>query len=305
MTWSSRCSGADSPQDGYSCGLWTLLHILSLGVAERHESVVGDIQRLSVSYAGRVMRSFIDLFFIHCESCRHLWITLYDEACCELHNSDHSIAERTNPDLNSEQQDWRQLAFWIWEIHNEISVQSKHAQGKGHYNKFSHIASTNLLWPSPLECPSCWQSKKSGNGKMTTDMNAYDRNAVYNHLKQTYWSRGVHNNRHILIDKWTKAKRHLSMQHLRERMQSHRGLTFNVVLLTVCVFWLVVARCKYHAPYYGARRRRKDEYDHRHNGDFDFESLPYQRTRYRSQQATKRTNRRSGFDKRGYHNYNL
>ena len=121
MTWSSRCNSADSSQDGYSCGLWSLLHIISIGVAERHDAVVGDSDRLSVTYAGRVMRSFIDEFFVHCEACRQLFCALYDEACCELHNSDHSIADRTVSD-SVDDQDLRQLAFWISALINVPGV---------------------------------------------------------------------------------------------------------------------------------------------------------------------------------------
>ena len=296
MSWSTRCSGADSSQDGYSCGLWMLLHIISLGVKERHDAVVGDIDRLSVSYAGHVMRSFIDEFFIHCETCRQLWIALYDEACCELHNSDHSIADKTTSDSNNKDQDWRQLALWVWEIHNEITVRTKHAAGKGYYSKYSHIASTKLLWPSPIDCPMCWQSTGNGNGQ-TTNMNSYDPDATYNHLKKTYWPRGIHNNRHILLDKWTKAKRHLSMQHLRQRMRSTRGLTVNIVLWVLCICWLILTKCK--QPYRTSQRRKvKAQYYDEDIDGCSFERNHMQRNprnTFRTQHAIKRSNGRSRF----------
>ncbi|KAL3774707.1 hypothetical protein HJC23_002007 [Cyclotella cryptica] len=273
MTWSPRCSRSipDNFQDGYACGLWSLLHILSLGVAERHSAVVGDVDRLSPSYAGHVIRSFIDIFFIHCETCRKLWVTLYDEACCELHNADHSTANKVKEDASNDETDWRQLAFWIWEIHNEISVQAKHSAGKGYYNKYSHTASSDLLWPSLHDCPTCWQTTNSGNGQLA-DMNLYDRDAVYGILKDTYWIKGVHNNRHILLDKWTKTKRSLSLQHLRDRMDSHRGLTLNAFLLMACLFWLLYARYRdqtrrlcYLFGYQGHRRKKRMQALHHHD----------------------------------------
>jgi hypothetical protein len=249
MVWSPRCSsGEQGLQDGYSCGLWALMHILSIGVEERHGAVVGDVERLSPSYAGRVISSFIDRFFIHCENCRKLFTTLYDEACCALHNSDHSIADATAQDAIGDDQDWRDLAIWIWEIHNEVSVRTRHSFRKG-YNKFPHKASTSLLWPSLEECPKCWQTKTSGSGQLI-DMNSYDRDAVYKYLKETYWIKGIHNNRHILLDKWSNSKRHLSLQHLRERMDSHRGLTMNAFLLIACILWLLFSRCKHRMRYF-------------------------------------------------------
>jgi hypothetical protein len=280
-------------------------------VAERHDAVVGDVDRLSVSYAGHVMRSFIDKFFIHCETCRQLWIALYDEACCSLHNSDHSIADRANLDASSEDQDLRQLAFTVWEVHNEITVRTKNAAGKGYYSKYSHIASTNLLWPSPNECPKCWQSNTKSGNEMT-NMNSYDRDVIYRFLKQTYWSKGIHNNRHILLDKWTKTRRHLSMMHLREKMQSHGGLTINAFLLIVCLCWLIVVRYKQYTHRTTQRRKGKV---HQHNGD-DIDGLHQARRLssrksrqlkgevsyegFRAQQATRRSNGRSRFEGNRY-----
>jgi hypothetical protein len=311
MTWSTRCSGADNSQDGYSCGLWSLLHIISLGVAERHDAVVGDVDRLSVSYAGNVMRSFIDQFFVHCETCRQLWIDLYDEACCPLHNSDHSIAGRENSDATSEDQDWRQLAFTVWEVHNEITVRTKNAAGKGYYSKYSHIASTKLLWPSPNECPKCWQGNtKSANGMI--NMNSYDRDVVYRFLKQTYWSKGIHNNRHVLLDKWTKTRRHLSMMHLRGKMKKNASsLTINAILLAVCLIWLAVVRYNH---YMNRTRRRKGK-GSQHNGEGinalhrsrQFPSRNSKQSKgemsydgFRAQHATRRSNGRSRYEGNGF-----
>jgi hypothetical protein len=265
MTWSPRCSCSisDSAQDGYACGLWTLMHILSVGVAERHSAVVGDVDRLLPSYAGQVIRSFIDVFFVHCETCRKLWLGLYDEACCASHNSDHSIADKMKQDTSSDETDWRQLAFWIWEVHNEISVQTKHSAGIGYYNKYSHTASSALLWPSPQDCPKCWQTTTGGDGQLTY-MNLYNSDAVYGYLKDTYWVKGIHNNRHILLDKWTKTKRSLSLHHLRVKMDSHRGLTLNAFLLFVCLLWLLSARYRHRTRRlcylfdgHGHRRKKK------------------------------------------------
>ena len=41
-------------EGGYACGLWSLLHVLSVGAAERHTAVLGDADRVSVRRAGTV-----------------------------------------------------------------------------------------------------------------------------------------------------------------------------------------------------------------------------------------------------------
>lgn len=207
ITWSERCSGGsgdNSHDDPYSCGIWSLLHIISIGVAERHTSVVGDAQRVSAQYAGQSIRSFIDAFFIGCDSCKRSWMEMYDEACCGLHNSDHSLALANQ--LTGTDEQWKQLAIWIWEVHNEINIRRQRYKNP-----------TTLLWPSREECAKCWPSV---NGLMATSMDSFDQEELFNHLKRSYWISGHHNNRLVVIDRWSKAKRALSMKRLRDRMAS-------------------------------------------------------------------------------------
>lgn len=326
VIWSTGCSSSENTQDGYTCGLWALLHILSIGVAERHDAVVGDVERLSVSYAGHVIRSFIDQFFNHCETCRHLWLSLYDGVCCELHNSDRSIADRSDKMTKNDDQDRRQLALWIWEVHNEITVRTKHVTGKGYNSKYSHIASSDLLWPSLRDCPLCWQSNMNNDRGRVTNMNLYNHDEIYTHLRQIYWSKGIHNNRHILLDKWTAAKRHLSMQHLRERMRSNSGLKLNALLLILCITWLAIAYYKHRAGKTTSRRKLKvhhcDDHDivghrsrnHMHQNNHLFSRRSKQsksqvtRDDLRYHCKTKDSNSRSSIDSRRYyglHHYQL
>lgn len=229
-TWSPRCNvnGDDGSRGGYSCGILSLLHILSLGVAERHTSVVGDVDRVSVQHAGQVMRAFVDKFFIGCSSCSKTFTELYEEACCSAHNKNVELGVADN---------WKHLAFWIWSVHNTITAHRQYSAGKGYYNKYSRMASSNTLWPSRGDCSQCWL-KADGDGRVT-NMDSYDRDALYSHLKQTYWLSGAHNNRLIVLDRWTKAKRALSIQHLRVRMTSHWTFSefiINMTLLSVVLY---------------------------------------------------------------------
>jgi len=226
VTWSERCSGDsgdNSHADPYSCGIWSLVHIISIGVAERHTSVVGDAERVSVQHAGQSIRSFIDAFFIGCDSCKRSWIELYDEACCGLHNSDHSLA-LTNQLTGTDEQ-WKQLAIWIWEVHNEINIRLQRYKNP-----------TTLLWPSRDECAKCWPSV---NGLTATSMDSFDQEELFNHLKRSYWISGHHNNRLVVIDRWSKAKRALSMKRLRDRMASREFSIVGTFMRFLFVFVLL------------------------------------------------------------------
>lgn len=216
VRWSPRCQSRDGG-GGYSCGLWTLLHVLSVGVAERHTSVVGGAERVSVSYAGRVLRSFIAHFFVGCRSCRELWLELYDEVVVK-HRGEEG---------------WDSLAIWMWEVHNEITVRRQRSAGTGHYHPQLRMASSSSLWPPKEECPKCWASLTDDTG-LAMSMDSYDRAEVFGHLKKAFWPRGVHNNRLIVLD---KAKRLLSMQRLRARMAAHdwHRTVLAVHVLVACV----------------------------------------------------------------------
>eukprot|EP00581_Thalassiosira_minuscula_P015130 CAMPEP_0183712598 /NCGR_PEP_ID=MMETSP0737-20130205/7680_1 /TAXON_ID=385413 /ORGANISM="Thalassiosira miniscula, Strain CCMP1093" /LENGTH=708 /DNA_ID=CAMNT_0025941245 /DNA_START=110 /DNA_END=2232 /DNA_ORIENTATION=- len=221
VDWSRRC-GAEA-EGGYSCGLWTLLHILSVGVAERHTSVVGDSDIVTVKHAGEVMRSFIGNFFVGCDSCRKIFMELYDGACCGTDGGEEHL---TGTAAGGDNDDWRSLAIWIWEVHNEITVRRK------------QLARTEL-WPSREDCPKCWQGMTDDTGRIEMNADAYDRDELYNHLKKTYWPSGVHNNRLVVLKKWSKAKRALSMRRLRARMAEH-DWPLSAILFHLFVVYLVV-----------------------------------------------------------------
>lgn len=234
ITWSSGCSA--QAKGGYSCGIWSLLHILSIGVAERHASVVGDADTVSVNHAGQVMRSFIDKFFIGCNSCRELWIELYDEACCGASNTDN-LAELI-VEAGSKGDEWRNLSICIWKVHNEVTIRRQQSKGKGYYREQSRMASASSLWPRKEDCPGCWESLTDDTGQML-NMDSYDRKEIYDHLNKRYWPDGVHNNRLIVLGRWSKAKRALSIKRLRARMASHQW-PISVLILHVLVGWCIL-----------------------------------------------------------------
>mmetsp|Transcript_39364 Transcript_39364/g.82309 ORF Transcript_39364/g.82309 Transcript_39364/m.82309 type:complete len:273 (-) Transcript_39364:12-830(-) len=100
------------------------------------------------------------------------------------------------------------------------------------------MASKSSLWPSKEECPNCWQSLTDDTG-LVMNMDSYDKEALYNHLKKTYWPSGVHNNRLIVLARWSKAKRALSMKRLQARMAAHEW-PISVLVVHVLLAYLVI-----------------------------------------------------------------
>ena len=181
QTWSSRCAAGAG---GYSCGLWSLLHIVSVGVAERHGSVLGS-SRITVLQSGEVVRSFIETFFIGCQSCRVLFIDLYDE------HAEKSLAL----DVAEPNDDWRSLAIWLWDIHNEITIRVKSVNRmKGN----RRMALSSSLWPSGSECQACWHKGLTDDTGQVLSMDSYDTDELYRFLKKIYWP-SVVNNRLIVL----------------------------------------------------------------------------------------------------------
>lgn len=227
FTWSSRCTG--KANGGFICGLWSLLHILTVGVAERHSFVLGDTESVSVIHAGQVIRSFIEQFLLDCDSCRDPWIELFDENCSGMYDMDYSTSG--NPVDERIDDEWRFLALCVWKMH------------KG-YRKMDSSAS---LWPSQTDCPKCWQSMPGDNG-LLHNMDSTNRNELYNILKETYWQGGSHNNRLVVLNKLSKAKRALSMKRIRARMLTHHWSTSLLILnLFVACYMIRIFRPRWNS----------------------------------------------------------
>lgn len=165
-------------------------------------------------------------------------------------------------------------------MHNEVTINRDQSSGKGYYRKHSRMASTSSLWPPKEDCPTCWQSLTDDTGQ-AMNMDSYDQKELYNHLKKTYWPSGVHNNRLIVLDRWSKTKRSLAIKRLRARMAAH-SWSFSVLFfhaLAVCIMLRILfprwsmrtmrRMCLYkgHQRQHHVRRHRNTEHTKRRHVD--------------------------------------
>ncbi|KAL9180107.1 hypothetical protein ACHAXT_008077 [Thalassiosira profunda] len=74
--WSEQCRKSDD-RAGYSCGLWSLFHIISIGVNERHRAVLGAREQVSTAFVAKTIRNYVANFF-ECEQCRDYFVQMFD-----------------------------------------------------------------------------------------------------------------------------------------------------------------------------------------------------------------------------------
>ena len=189
MRWTQTCShGRDS--EGYACGMWALLHISSVGVAERHKAVLGGRERATTAHAALTIRNYIQYFFQHVcgHQCQSDFVAMYDGCgfrhCKRLKQS----KEKKTPPPEST---WREFALWLFEIHNDVTLRLISAKTASHgHTKLTAEEKEAAMWPPRHDCRTCRDDK--GN---------WNNDQVFEYLKTEYWPAGIHNWRFVVLDK--------------------------------------------------------------------------------------------------------
>jgi len=177
--WSEQCSKGIAGA-GYSCGLWSLFHIVSIGVIERHRAVLGAREQVSTSFVATTLRNYVDNFF-DCESCREYFVSMFD-SCGFNHCRRFKQTKKLPPP-----QSWDEFALWLWEVHNDVNTRLARLHST---DSNSGPIASQAPWPPTSECAACIDST----GKWDTD-------SVLSHLKSVYWPSGVQNFRFVVLKK--------------------------------------------------------------------------------------------------------
>ncbi|KAL7477182.1 hypothetical protein ACHAW6_002990 [Cyclotella cf. meneghiniana] len=199
------CTYEDN-ENGYTCGLWQLFHVMSVGVVEHNRH--GD-SIIPTRYASEVLRNYVENFF-QCEVCRMNFLYMYDSCAFDA-------CHRLSGEPSTSEHDWRELPLWLWETHNDVNVRlmgerlDRHSQPKP-----NDWESQQARWPSLFSCPNCWREDKS-----------WEEDEVFQHLHTVYWAG---NPTHIKIPSSDDV---LKNNIDRPRSWKIAGATFAVVLLLV------------------------------------------------------------------------
>ncbi|KAI2503323.1 Erv1 / Alr family [Fragilaria crotonensis] len=230
--WSRGCRKNDGSA-GFSCGVWKLLHVVTVGVAEHRggsnliES--GLMNQGTVVFApldaANAIRDYMFNFF-GCEECRDHFVSKYDD--CSFRRCDR-LAEEADA---ASADDWKQVALWMWEVHNDVNVRvdakkierlqkrlsSKHLQGAQHLTIVrKEEDEIRSIWPSLENCLVCF----GDDGKWNED-------SVFEFLERTYWDAPN-----------AKFDRLLTHRNLEGEDVSGGGFIWIMMLLAVAIIVLV------------------------------------------------------------------
>ncbi|XP_024993938.1 sulfhydryl oxidase 2-like isoform X1 [Cynara cardunculus var. scolymus] len=143
------CRGSKNDTRGFSCGLWVLLHSLSVRVED------GESQMAFTTTC-----DFIHQFFI-CEECRQHF---------------HSMCSRVSTPFSST----RDFVLWLWTTHNEVNKRLKKEEASLETGdpKFP-----KAIWPSKRLCPTCYASQNQNEESSSID---WDLDEVFKFLGNYY-----------------------------------------------------------------------------------------------------------------------
>ncbi|XP_016685674.2 sulfhydryl oxidase 2 isoform X1 [Gossypium hirsutum] len=165
------CHGSRNETRGFSCGLWVLMHSLSVRIED------GESQ-----FAFTSICDFIHNFFI-CEECRQHFY----EMCSRV----------TSPFKKS-----RDFALWLWSAHNEVNerLMKEEASLKTGDPKFP-----KTIWPPKQLCPSCYHLQ--GPKDKGTNQIDWDQNEVFKLLMSYYGNTliSLYKGKGVLADGRTNA----------------------------------------------------------------------------------------------------
>ncbi|XP_019160195.1 PREDICTED: sulfhydryl oxidase 2-like isoform X1 [Ipomoea nil] len=164
------CHGSTNDTRGFSCGLWVLLHSLSVRVEDGESEM-----------AFKATCDFIHNFFL-CDECREHF---------------HEMCSSVSSPLKTA----RDYVLWLWNAHNNVNdrlMKQEASLGTGD-PKFPKI-----IWPPKHLCPSCYlrQSKNGdGNNKIK-----WDDNEVFKFLVSYYGKTlTLHKDKELLVGDGDKA----------------------------------------------------------------------------------------------------
>jgi len=245
--WSRSCNKSRRRSvQGFACGFWKLLHIVSVGLAEHrggidHGLSIGSTasyptmeSAISPMKAADILREYMALFF-GCDVCSRNFLGRYDE--CDYHRCDR-LAENAI-DLTDDQ--WREFALYIWEVHNGISVGLFHdkveRKKEGGHTDYSHEDEIAVIWPNMEQCFQCLR-----------DDGTFSEDRVYGYLSETYWSGPEKDSNDDILREYERAL---------ERPLFSNGILYVSLSLMLIGAWIMKKRYIKHT---GLHKKNDDPY---------------------------------------------
>ena len=232
--------------------MWSLLHAVGAGAAERHRAVLGRRERATPAHAARVVRDYVEHFgrtLCGGDGGRERFVREFDgcglDRCRRL--GQHPAGAGAGggrkggggggggapPDDGSS---WREFSLWMFELHHEVTLRLREERNAA--------AAPDGMWPSPEACPRCRDGATGG----------WDGGAVLEHLKAEYWPSGVQNWRYVVLD-----RNEYAAEPPARRRASGRGRQFvQVAVLAFGVPILMIELRRWHLLRSGRHKKFDD-----------------------------------------------
>ena len=233
--WSLSCTKGDHHK-GYTCGLWSMFHIISVGLVEHNlkQEEGDDINRIATMNAANSLRDYISHFF-GCEECRKNFVGSYD-------NCDFGRCERLSNEPGDAVEMWREFALWLFEVHNAVNVrlQREKAQREGKPRPTAEDK-WQAKWPSAKACPRCWTGEDSWN-----------KDAVYEYLRSEYWPADETSSKNKMnegagrgkfLRKRIERMERFALTHEAEFVDASMALASNGIVMPLAVVAIIGAFC--------------------------------------------------------------
>jgi len=140
------CKGSTPEMRGYTCGLWQLLHSLSVNLPES-EGNIGAVWLAAV-------RGFIQHYFVCSECAQHFVDYATSEEAIEVTSKKDAV-------------------MWVWKTHNIVNKRLA-GEEEGENKKREDARHLKVQWPTVEVCPHCVVGGD------------WDEEAVYSFMLETY-----------------------------------------------------------------------------------------------------------------------
>lgn len=194
MKWSEACSHGEKGM-GFTCGLWKLFHLMTVGAVEWNSLHMAkkngnSVKKISPMETANILRNFIQHFF-RCEVCRTEFVQTFNS--CQQNHCHSLFASTTNAnDPSFTMADWIQFPIWLFELHNAVTRRLLHekAEREGWKQPVGRQEVQDHEWPSRASCPKCWRPFATNEAESEKSMSLFDYDHVYKFLRLEYWPEG-------------------------------------------------------------------------------------------------------------------
>jgi len=163
--WSPACLQHGT---GYTCGLWTLFHLLTVGSVEWNKQQTDPNLRIPTMDVAERIRNFIEHFF-QCDECRVHFLKEYDSC-------GHDRCNRLSTDQSPTLEEGKQLVLWLYETHNGVNIRLRGERIENQEETEDMTDESQVQWPTIDHCPICWLSP-----------GRWDEDYVYQFIRMQYW----------------------------------------------------------------------------------------------------------------------